>query len=407
MNLQAGDSIKIDYADGPRLMVVIKEDSIQLDDEKQRKRLTLQCVRDSELESGNAAQWIEGIGRLYDTFVDFSHCSIWDVARPEVYCIYDQNHRIYKSKDAPSDCWVDDFYTTEMDATATWFSSSYIGDFSSGDCRLKIDITKVVRDTTIQYRKCKIIGVFSDGVYLPESEIITFQNADKLYFYEDGYWKLMYDYAAQVGDTVTYFISKKYPYYAKYNVPGPFEERIVENNPYQIVIQEVDTLLDLTGRQLKRFKTEQIFNFQGHFLGEIIENVGSMEKLFGNNVTISPPDCNPSEEFLSLRCYSDDDTSIKFIDGECDKLTHTTEIPDFALMLYPNPGNDQVMIKLGNGVVFPISYQVTDIAGRIIGTDTQNTENFHINTRHMSSGLYIISIRDKAGKVWFGKWVKE
>jgi hypothetical protein len=407
MNLKAGDSIMMDYADGPVTLVVTKEDSIQLDDEMYLKRLTLQCVINGELGFGNAAEWIEGIGRLYEPLVDFSHCSVASIPSPEVYCIYDQNQRIYKNIEAPSDCWVDDFYTTDMDTTATWYSSSYVDDFSSGDCRLKIDITKVVRDTSIQYRKCRIIGVFTDGKYLPESEIITFQNADKLYFYEDNNWKLLYDFAARVGDTVTYFVSKKYPYYVKYNVPGPFEDRIVEDNPYQIVIQEIDTILDFSGKPLKRFKTDQISNFQGHFMGEIIENVGSKEKLFGNNVIITPPECNPSEEFPRLRCYSDDDIFIKFTEGECDMLTQTSEISDFTVKLYPNPGNDWLNINLGSGVVFPISYQMTDIAGRIIGTDIQNIENFSVNFRDLTSGLYIISIRDKVGKVWHGKWVKE
>ncbi len=406
MNLKAGDSIMMDYADGPVTLVVTKEDSIQLDDEKYRKRLTLQCVRGGELESGNAAEWIEGIGRLYETFVDFSHCSIWDVARPEVYCIFDQNQPLYKSKEAPSDCWVDDFYTTDMDSTATWYSSSYVGDFSSGDCRLKIDITKVVRDTSIQYRKCRIIGVFSDGKYLPESEIITFQNADKLYFYEDNNWKLLYDFAARVGDTVTYFVSKKYPYYAKYSVPGPFEDRIVENNPYQIVIQEVDTILDFSGKPLKRYKTQQISNFQGHFMGEIVENVGSIEKLFGNNVTITPPECNPSEEFPKLRCYSDDDTFFKFVNGECNKIVASNDISEGSVKLFPNPGRHEIQITLTDHLSTPVNIKFSDVAGRLLINQDFNSSILKINTDGLNSGLYIITLKDPNGKTWKSKWVK-
>lgn len=406
MNLKAGDSIRMDYADGPVTLVVTKEDSIQLDDEKYRKRLTLQCVRDGELESGNAAEWIEGIGCLYETFVDFSHCSIWDVARPEVYCIFDQNQCLYKSKETPSDCWVDDFYTTDMDTTATWYSSSYVGDFSSGDCRLKIDITKVVRDTSIQYKKCRIIGVFTDGKYLPESEIITFQNADKLYFYEDNNWKLLYDFAARVGDTVTYFVSKKYPYYTKYNVPGPFEGSIWEDNPYQIVIQEIDTILDFSGKPLKRFKTEQIFNFQGHFMGEIVENVGSFEKLFGNNVTISPPECNTSEEFPKMRCYSDDNTYIKFVNSDCDKFVSSNDISLEGIKLLPNPGKDEIQITLSNNTVIPVQIHMADIAGRTVINQLYFQTSFKINTDIFNPGLYIITLKGTNGETWNSKWVK-
>lgn len=224
--------------------------------------------------------------------------------------------------------------TTDTDPSTTWYSSSYIGDFSSGECHKKIDITKVVRDTIIDSLLCRIIGVFTDGVYLPESEIITYMKADKMYFYEEKDWRLLYDFAAVIGDTVTYYVSKKYHYYDTYSVPTTYNQDIIDYNPYQLVIKSIDTIHDESGRPLKRFMTERIPNIYDHFMGTIIEKVGSTKKLFGNNTIISLPECNDVET-IGLRCYSDEAVAIKFTNRECDQIRiNPSGIADDATWYY-------------------------------------------------------------------------
>ncbi len=408
MNLKAGDSIRMDYADGPRTMVVTKEDSIQLDDEKYRKSLTLQCVRNGEIEFGDPAIWIEGIGRLFEPFVDFSHCSIWDIARPEVVCMYDGVVEIYKSETAPNDCWVKPLVidTTDMDRSTIWYSSSLTGNFlPDRDCELKIDITKVVRDTLIENRLCRIIGVTSGGQYFPESEIIEYSKDGKMYFYEDETWKLLYDFTAQVGDTVTYHISKKYPFYFIFSIPAFFDPTVIEDNPYRLKVVKIDTVYAVGGQPLKRYITHEVDLQYPIQMNEIIENVGSIYKLFGFNSNFLIPECY--KNFPSLRCYSDDDTSIKFTEGECDKLTSTKDLSTETIKIHPNPGQDHVSITLSDGYSLPATIQISDIAGKILMTETRQLTNFDINTSHLISGLYIITIRDSQGKVSRGKWVKE
>lgn len=406
MNLKKGDEFS--YADGvfgkTRELLVSDVDSIMDMSGQIRKVIHLSCDFDLAVRY----RWIEGVGPDVGVFSStFNHCVI-DGNESSLTCFYSDGVQMWQSEDFEQ-CWFkpSSTDTTDMDRSTIWYSSSYIGSWSDGDCRKKIDITKVVRDTLIEDRLCRIIGVTSGGQYFPESEIIEYSKDGKMYFYEDDEWRLLYDFTAQIGDTVTYYISKTYPYYFKFGVPIPFNQGLVDDNPYQLVIKNIDTIYDNSGKPLKRFFTERIFNVHGHFMREIIENIGSKEKLFGNNSFIIPPQCSPFEESVGLRCYSNDDISIKFTEGECEKLTRTTEILDFTVKLYPNPGNDWVNVNLGSGVVFPVSYQMTDIAGRIIGTDIQNIENFSVNFRDLTPDLYIISIRDKVGKVWHGKWVKE
>lgn len=296
--------------------------------------------------------------------------------------------------------------TTDMDRSTIWFSSSYTGSFADGDCSKKIDITKVVHDTLIENRLCRVIGVTTDGIYIPESELPIYSKNGKMLFYEDSKWKLLYDFNAKVGDTVTYHVSQKYPYYGRLSVPIPFNQELLNDNPYQLTIEKIDSIYTNSGKPLKRFYTKRIFNFHGHFMDEIIENVGSREKLFGNNINFIPPQCNPNVQ-VGLRCYSDDDFSIKFTEGECDKLTAIND--DFLgnTKIYPNPGQDLLQMDLNDGVALPITYQVVDISGRKYLTDTQYQSDFNIATGVLSAGIYIITIQDKAGKLWYSKWVKQ
>lgn len=408
MNLSLGDSITIAYKDGTRKMVVTEVDSVTLTDQKIRKRLTLQCVINGELESGESAIWIEGIGRLYESFVDFSHCSIWDVDRPEIVCMYDGVLKIYKSEKAPDDCWIKPLVidTTDMDRSTVWYSSSLTGNILPDfDCELKIDVTKVMRDTLVGNRLCRIIGVTSGGKYFQDSEIIEYSKDGRMYFYEDGEWKLLYDFNAKVGDTVTFYISKKYHYYNTFTVPGVFDEDIINNNPYQLRIVKIDTIYSKDGKPLIRFNTQNVDLRNPIRMDYVYENIGSKGKLFGYNNNYLPPEC--FKNFPILRCYSDDDISIKFTEGECDKLTFVKDISTETVDIHPNPGQDRLFFTLSDNFNLPAIVQMTDISGKLLMNNTLQLTKFEISTSHFTSGLYIITIRDSQGKISSAKWMKE
>jgi hypothetical protein len=273
------------------------------------------------------------------------------------------------------------------------------------DCELKIDITKVMRDTLIGNRMCRIIGVTSGSKYYPESEIIEFSKNDKMYFYENDEWKLLYDYNAKVGDTISFHISKKYPYYFRFTIPSYYDTTIIQNNPYRLRVVKIDTIYDEGNKPLKRFITHKVDLQYPISMYEIIENVGSKDKLFGFNGNTTLPEC--FNNFPPLLCYSDDDISIKFVEGECDKITSSKDVSSERFTMYPNPGHNRLFFNLSDGFSLPVLVRVTDITGKSLMSDTQNVSDFSMNTSHLTSGLYIITIRDNQGKIRSGKWVKE
>lgn len=292
--------------------------------------------------------------------------------------------------------------TTDMDQSTIWYTSSYSGGMTADrDCELQIDFTKVVRDTVIGDRLARVIGVYRGGTYLPESEIVLFSKSGKMYFQEDDTWKLLYDFTADVGDTVSYHISRKYPYFDMLFIPCCYEQYIIDQNPFQLVIEKIDTIFTISGEPLKRFLTKNSYNMDSHSMWRIVEKVGSLSKLFGSNGNIIPPECN--KNFPSFRCYSDDDVAINFVDEECDKLVSVDDIKSSGITIYPNPGLSHLIIKKDNEIDF--LFTITNVAGQVL-TSGQVGIHSEISTIDWTSGIYFINITDRQGNHFVQKWVK-
>jgi hypothetical protein len=106
-----------------------------------------------------------------------------------------------------------DIDTTDMDSNTVWYSTSFKGDFVEGDCSRTLTVIRVIRDTLIGERIARIIGVTSGNRYFKKNEIPFYEMDGKMYFYEEDSWWLLYDFTGKAGDTITYYISGKFPYY--------------------------------------------------------------------------------------------------------------------------------------------------------------------------------------------------
>lgn len=396
INLHKGDEFS--YIDGlgrTMKLLVIKADTIIDLNGQQRKVLYLSCAENEAFRY----RWIEGIGPDVGVFSStFKHCVV-DGNENSLTCFYTDDVQMWQSEDFTK-CWINPSVidTTDMDRSTIWYSSSLTGNLlPDRDCELKIDITKVVRDTLIGNRLCRIIGVTSGGQYYPESEIIEYSKDGKMYFYEDDEWKLLYDFTAQVGDTVTFHISKKYPYYFKFSIPAFFDPTVIENNPYRLKVVKIDTVDAVGGQPLKRYFTQKVDLQYPIQMNEIIENVGSIDKLFGFNTNFLIPEC--LNNFPTLRCYSDDEISTKFAEGECDKLISTKDLSTEPIKIYPNPGQDRVSLILNDGFNLPANLEIKDIFGKVLQSNIGHFVSFDINTSQITSGLYFITIRDGQGKL--------
>lgn len=277
--------------------------------------------------------------------------------------------------------------TTDMHRSTKWYTESFKNDDSNFSTpSLVLNTIEVVKDTIIDNRYCYVLGVTSDRIYYPESELIVYTKNGKFLFYEDNEWRLLYDFKALENDTVTYYISKKYPYYSMGSVPM-FEnnERLLSLNPHQYIVKRSGTLMDEKGNQLKKHIAFWDYNEAYHDFDLIIEKVGSIYHLFGNYIL-----WNGEVLFPRVRCYIDDDIELHIVKEPCDKITSTKNLSPNEFSIHPNPASN--IIHFG-GVGGDAIIDIYNIHGQLIGS--QNIIDNQIDIGSLNSGMYIIDIKTK------------
>lgn len=79
-----------------------------------------------------------------------------------------------------------------------------------------------------------------------------------------------------------------------------------------------------------------------------------------------------------------------------DTVLNLTNLPqDIDLMVFPNPTNGLVQLKVKNEIPMLLHYQVIDISGKVIVSNNINQTNTLINLSEYADGLYILKVLGK------------
>lgn len=293
---------------------------------------------------------------------------------------------------------LSDTDTTVMGQSAVWYSTTFTGDFWEGDCSIQIVITRVMRDTLIGDRLARIVGVTKGGIYYPESEVPFYEKAGKMYFYEEDDWRLLYDFTAEAGDTISYYISKKFPYY---NLLG-FIEMVEFLSESQLVIKSIDTIYTEEGNALKRFETELVSG-DWNRMDYIIERMGSVNHLFGMTYIPFPFGCSGA----AMRCYIDEKEHLKFTEDECDKISTVTDVQFGDVAIYPNPAYDRLEASLTSLNIVSGGFAVHNIHGNVLMTGSFEGESgFELDLSDLLPGMYFLQILGDNHSVLTKKFIK-
>ena len=65
---------------------------------------------------------------------------------------------------------------------------------------------------------------------------------------------------------------------------------------------------------------------------------------------------------------------------------------EYSVQIYPNPTNKFIVVSFEIGVHKPVSYQLVDMAGRVVLKDKTQQNVFTINVSHLKRGLYILKL---------------
>jgi hypothetical protein len=283
--------------------------------------------------------------------------------------------------------------TTDMSAYTTWSRTDwYLGGTKPVIIKIFVD-----RDTVIDNRLCRILKTKFDEELIEESDLPVFYKDKKMYFHEDGQWWILYDFKARQGDTVSFYLSKKTELYVfgRTGIPP------LENNPYSIIIENIDTVFTTDGRPLQRFTTSHPIFGQTNVYGmyEIIEDIGSLFGLFGHFYIFTAEDWR--YRFL---CYKNE--SYIYPDDNSCSLTTSFDVSNLNILLSPNPVTNILLVTLGeyipqNGII-----HIHDATGRIVLSQRLYYGHNNIDMSSLQSGLYFWTAEDAGVKLKSGKIVK-
>ncbi len=188
----------------------------------------------------------------------------------------------------------------------------------------------------------------------------------------DGEEILLYDFSAELGDTV-YHCPNSNLYYVVQSVVITEEY----SNP------EIDFSGFGGGRVYEVFSSE--FNFS-----TIYEGVGSNIAPIHSPYNVSVP----GNEILANYTFG------------CAFILDTNDYADMEVIIYPNPIKNVLNIELGEEDIV-VEIRIYDVSGQIQMIDKTIERNYTTRVGHLTSGLYFITGYSKDGKEIFNrKFVK-
>jgi len=250
------------------------------------------------------------------------------------------------------------------------------------------------KDTTIDGSNCRILNQYYDKSDIASEKYIIKQEEGKIYHYYQGQFHLLFNFDAQINDTVILSFMYKYHIYdddlsiidtiftARFKI-----EDITTNaqnlKTFNIAILDEDVLVDTWGNIVPHYTinsyTEKI-GFHTEFM-----------PIFANTAY------ETAEHFWWLRCYSDDNFSIisdnwiefSFPCNYCKDIGINTN-KDEDVNIYPNPFNNNVFVFTNNGG----NIKIIDIFGKIVYNSELLDGLNEISTNNFSKGIYFVKVNN-------------
>lgn len=265
-----------------------------------------------------------------------------------------------------------------------------------GNCQGN-SITYVTTDVIeINGITCGIIT--SDKV---NDSLIVYQENGEVYFYENTEFYKLYDFNAEVGDTITSFRPSNADNHSLKDFFGSEMEEFSSIDTIYTLITNLDTTT-INGKNLKRWITEPIYTDPLNpgpvrKYETIIENIGSLNGIIGDHDLFIGEGC-----YGGFVCYESQEFQFgSYFFPLCDFTSATNEIEIDEPSIFPNPTYDKFTIELKKSKILRI--EVYNLTGQKI----IETKNNHISLKQYNSGIYIIKIRDENNNTTTQKVIKK
>jgi hypothetical protein len=246
----------------------------------------------------------------------------------------------------------------------------------------------VTRDTIIENQSCKIITVSLVDSNIVKETIIIKNDHGKIYYLFNNKFHLIYDYTANIGDTLNLT--------CRYKTTGEYY-RVDSIFSFLCKVQDIQDI-EIDGQILKKYQSVPLSLSEGVFDYNYIEKVGN-ESNFIYTTNMYP---EPTVYHSRFRCYMESELTIKAdwwktTNLPCDYLPSVNILDIYNQdnhYIYPNPFYSSFSISLKDkGILF-----LKDITGKIVYQSVvQEGDNIIDTHASLSSGIYFIEL--ELGKI--------
>ncbi len=264
------------------------------------------------------------------------------------------------------------------------------------DDPITYSVVETVSDTLIDGKYSTITHVYENNGEDFVSSIIIHEDQGRVYFFEQGEFRLFFDYNLNVGDTLTHRIPLNALDFQANCVSADFQEFDLDRS-FQTVIHLVDTVY-FDGIPLLQFWGGAAIpdNFDHSYniweIGQITQRLGGRSGLFGLGANTTGGDACDGE----YRCYSDEQITVEFVNNiGCDYTTVSSVDLETKNIIkaYPNPTNQQLHIDLQEQHFS--SLFLSDLSGReLIHKDINGANEVTLNLSDLPSGIYLLKLKN-------------
>lgn len=248
-------------------------------------------------------------------------------------------------------------------------------------------------ELTIDNKNCTLIRAYHstnlDTSWRSRDSLIVWQDEKKIYFLQDSSFLLLFDFGAELGDTII-----RYDPYRTVSFSGTqYDDSTTTANRMELIIAEVDSIIvDGDYRKIQHLvPTDPNSGYSGD---SVMENIGSMsQNICGDYFYYVANGCDGS----GFLCYAD--STIAFPEQGCDFTDSVATIPLVDFSIYPNPFDSFIQIDINNS---SYTLSLSDINGKTI---IQQKNKSHLATENILPGIYLLQIRTH-NKIYSKKVIK-